>query len=399
MPVPDTQFKLVFGFAALGHFLFHVLVALYLTIALALEGDWRRSYDDLIGLWTYGALLLGLGAPVAGWLGDRWGAGKTMVVYFLGIGAATILCGLSSGPLSLAVSLGLVGLFGSIYHPVGTAWLVANARSRGKAIAALGLFGALGAAVAALIAGVLTDLLSWQAAFAVPGAIAMAAGLCLAALLATGRIVETEEDVLPQPEASRSDLRRAFAALAIAMSLTTVIYHAFTTVLPKWLDLELDLRLGEGLLGLGAVITAIYLVGAVSQLVGGYLSDKGASKATYVASFVLKAAALAAASAVTGWPVLLAAALVVLAMDFAAPVESVLIARFSPNRRRGLAYGIRNGIAIVGAPLGVQLVALLYAPGEGFGRLFLALGGLALVVLLAALRLPSDRAAEAGQRA
>ena len=56
-------------------------------------------------------------------------------------------------------------------------------------------------------------------------------------------------------------------------------------------------------------------------------------------------------------------------------------------------------LAIVGAPLGVQLVALLYAPGEGFGRLFLALGGLALVVLLAALRLPSDRAAEAGQRA
>lgn len=318
-----------------------------------------------------------------------------MVIYFLGIGTATALCGLAVGSDSLTVFLGLLGFFGAIYHPVGTAWLVANARSRGKAIAALGIFGGLGTAVAALIAGSLIDLASWRAAFIAPGLVAVATGLWLWILLARGNIVERKEDVLQQPKPSRADMRRAFAALAITMSLTTVIYHAFTTMLPKWLDRELGALLGQGLMSLGAVITAVYLLGATSQLIGGYLSDKGAAKVVYVASYALKAAALAAACAVTGWPILIAAVLVVFAFDIAAPVENMLIARFSPSRRRGLAYGIRNGIAIVGAPLGVQMVALLYAPGSGFQWLILVLGGLALMILFAALSLPSDRSSKA----
>ena len=391
MSAPTGQFKLVFGFAAAGHFLFHVLVALYLTVVLVLEDVWQRPYDDLIALWTAGALLLGLAAPLAGWLSDRWGAGKVMVVYFLGIGSATALCGLADGPGSLAVPLAAVGFFGAIYHPVGTAWLVANARARGKAIGALGIFGGLGTALAALIAGSLTDLVSWRAAFIVPGSVAVTAGLWLWHLLATGRIIERSEDLQPQPEPSRAEVRRAFAVLAITMSLTTVIYHAFTTMLPKWLEQELSAFLGGSLLGLGMVITVVYLLGASSQLIGGHLADRGSAKAAYLASYVLKLAAIGLAWAVAGWPVLIAATLVVFAFDIAAPVENVLIARFSPSHRRGLAYGIRNGIAIVAAPLGVQLVAWLYAPSQGFGDLLLVIGGLALLVLLAALGLPSDR--------
>jgi MFS family permease len=288
-----------------------------------------------------------------------------------------------------------VGFFGAIYHPVGTAWLVANARAKGKAIGALGIFGGLGTAAAALIAGSLIDLASWRLAFIVPGLLAVAAGLCLWRLLAKGLIVERKQDL--QPEPSRADLRRAFAALAVTMSVTTIIYYAFTTMLPKWLDVELGAVLGDGLLGLGALITGVYLLGAVSQLIGGHLSDKGSAKAAYIASYALKIAALGAAYAITGWPVLIAAVLVVFAFSIAAPVENVLIARFSPSHRRGLAYGIRNGIAIVAAPLGVQLVARLYTPGSGFQDLFLILGGLALMSLLAALFLPSDRPRKAVQ--
>ncbi len=393
MSGPKHQFELVFGFAAAGHFLFHVLVALYLTIVLVLEADWNRSYDELISLWTYGALLLGLAAPIAGWFSDHWGAGRVMVVYFIGIGVATVLCGFASEPISLAVFLGLMGLFGAIYHPVGTAWLVANAKAHGKAIGALGIFGGMGTAVAALIAGSLADLVSWRAAFIIPGLTALAAGLCLLTLLSKGLIDERKSDIQPQPEPRRNDVRRAFATLAVTMSLTTVIYYAFTTMLPKWLGEELGGVLDQGLLGLGAVITVVYLLGASSQLIGGHLSDRGSAKIAYVASYVLKVAALAAAYAITGWPVLLAAIAVVFAFDVAAPIENVLIARFSPRHRRGLAFGIRNGIAVVSAPLGVQLVARFYAPDSGFQDLFLLLGGLAFVVLLAALALPTDRPA------
>ncbi|MEX0923592.1 MAG: MFS transporter [Rhodovibrionaceae bacterium] len=394
MQETQDQSRLVFAFAAAGHGLFHILTALFLTIVLVLEEAWQRPYDDLIALWTVGAMLLGLAAPFAGWLSDRWGAARMMVVYFLGIGAATVLCGFASGPLPLEAALALIGVFGAIYHPVGTAWLVRNVKAKGKAIGALGIFGGLGTAFAALIAGALNDLAGWRFAFIVPGAVSIAAGIGLWALLLSKKIVERTEDLRLDPEPSRTDMRRALAALIVTMSLTTVVYYAFTTLLPKWLENAIGSQIGDGLIGLGLVIMTIYLLGALSQLIGGHLSDRGLAKFAYVASYALKLAALVAAFAISGWAVFPIAVLIVFAFDFAAPIENVLIARYSPGHRRGLAYGIRNGIAIVCAPLGVQLVAWMFDPAGGFTDLFLVLAGIVAVIFLAALALPPDRPPE-----
>jgi MFS transporter, FSR family, fosmidomycin resistance protein len=381
----------VLAFACAGHALFHILVALFMTLVLVLAPLWRRSYDDLIGLWTWGALLLGLGAPVAGWCSDRWGETRVMIAFFLGIGAATMLCGLADEPVLLGVALTLIGLFGAIYHPVGTAWVVKNVERRGRSIAILGICGSIGGAVASLVAGVLADLAGWRAAFIVPGAVTIAIGAALAWAYAAGAVVDRDGDVVPTPEPHRGDLRRAFAALAVTMSLTTLAYYAFTIMLPKWIEREMGWALGEGVLGIGALVTAIYLLGATAQFVGGHYADRGFAKQVYVASFALKLFALVFASFIGGWPVVVAAAAIVFVFDIAAPVENVLIARYTSSRRRGLAFGVRNGIAIVAAPLGIQLVALLFDEATGFATLFLVLAAIVLAILMAALLLPADR--------
>jgi hypothetical protein len=94
------------AFAHLGHAYMHLLVALFLTIVLGLEKAWQREYADLISLWTVGAFLVGVFAPLAGLLGDKWSTPGMMVVFFTGSGAAAIACGLSDGPLALAFALG-----------------------------------------------------------------------------------------------------------------------------------------------------------------------------------------------------------------------------------------------------------------------------------------------------
>src|SRR3546814_6686874 len=75
----------------------------------------------------------------------------------IGIGAASILAGFAETPLQLGACLLLVGAFASIYHPVGIAMVVHGRQKTGMPLAVNGVFGNLGVASAALVAGFLID--------------------------------------------------------------------------------------------------------------------------------------------------------------------------------------------------------------------------------------------------
>jgi len=140
--------RLAVFFANAGHTLTHLLMLLYPTVVLALEGRFGLSYGELMLLALPGTILYGAGALPAGWLGDRWSAEHMMVLFYLGSGAAALATGLATGPIGIAVGLGFLGLFGSIYYPVGIAWLVRNAENRGKVLGWNGIFGTVGVGIA-----------------------------------------------------------------------------------------------------------------------------------------------------------------------------------------------------------------------------------------------------------
>lgn len=389
--MPRDQSRLVLTFTGLSHALFHIVAGLYLTLVLVLEREWQISYARLIDLWTIGALLLGLGAPIAGWLSDKLGETRLMISFLIGMGIAGVLCGLSQGPGMLQASLAMMGLFGAVYHPVGTAWVVKNVTERGRSIAIVGICGSTGIALASLVAGGIADLASWRAAFIVPSALMIVLGIVLLVVYLSGTVADRDADFAVSAEPTRGDVRRVFMVLVVTMSLTSVAYHAFSALLPKWIEREIGSQLGSGLTRIGALVTVIYLAGTVGQWICGSLADRGLAWQAYVTGFALKLAAILAASMIGGWPIVIAAFVVVFVFDSVSLVENVLIARYTPSARRGLAYGIRNGIGIVAGPLGVQLVARLFDPNAGFVPLFHVLAVIALVMLIAALFLPAER--------
>ncbi|HJO73078.1 MAG TPA: MFS transporter [Rhodospirillales bacterium] len=156
-------------FMNVGHTYAHLFLLLYLTAVLAMGDEFPGTYGEWLSLSMYTFAALGIGTLPAGWLGDRWSRRGMMGLFFIGIGASSVLLGLAEGKVGMAGGLVLIGLFSSIYHPVGTAVVVENVRCLGKAIGINGVFGNLGVALAATVTGALSDLISWRAAFIVPG--------------------------------------------------------------------------------------------------------------------------------------------------------------------------------------------------------------------------------------
>ena len=156
-----------------------------------------------------------------------------MVIFFVGTGGAAIATGLTDGPVALALGLAAIGLFGSIYHPVGTAWLVRNARNRGRALGAT----ALPAASASLQRR--SSPARWRRRSA--GAprssyrerCAPRPGRFCSAVVRGGNVVAAAVDRRPEPEASRNDMIRTFIVLSFTMLADGTISQSITVALPK----------------------------------------------------------------------------------------------------------------------------------------------------------------------
>ena len=398
--------RLIIGFASAGHFLHHVLTGLFLTLAVILEGVWQRPYAEIIALWTLGAAMIGVGAPLAGWLADRFGHARMMTVFFLGIGLASIIAGFVSDSAEMGLALALLGSFGAIYHPVALAWvsMTAPPDARGRLMGILGIAGSIGVACAAVIAGGLAEVAGWRMAMILPGIVTIIAGLALLFCLLTGRVAASNHQ--PGQEAAQAAAAEAaripwgvLIVLAITFMLGSIAYTAYSTALPKWLS-DMLLLDSTRAAQLGLIVGATMLMGSVGQLIGGRLADQMPMKTLYVATFLVKLPLMLLAAWFGGVWVLLIAVFIGFMFDFSAPVENLLLARYSSGKRRGLAFGLKFAMGFVAAPLGVNLVAWAYGDAAGGApALFLTLAVLGLVMLAAAMALPRDAGARVAPQA
>lgn len=395
MAVTKPSAALAQAFSNVGHSYSHILTILYPTVVLALEREWGLSYGELIALMFAGQVLFGVAALPAGWLGDRWSTLGMMVVFFIGTGSAAVLTGFARNPFEVALGLALIGTFASIYHPVGMAWLVRAAVNRGRALGLNGIFGSVGLAIGPIIAGALTDFVSWRAAFIVPGATAVAAGTALALAWSVGAVADTRTDVKPQPEPARGDVVRAFFILSLTMMCSGLIGSAYTVMLPKVFAERISGLTSGGTLGAGTLVTIVYLFAACAQYLGGRLSDRLAMRRVYLVGFAIQAPLLLVSAMVEGWSLLALTVMMVFANYTTIPAENGLLAHFTPGKWRGTAYGAKFVLALGVAATAIPLIAYIHDAGGGFGAIYLMLGGLAAVVGLSALFLPNDRARSA----
>ena len=347
----------------------HMFAAFYFVIVLTIEKEWSISYDQLIKLWSLAALLIGLGAIPFGWLSDKWSRSGTMTIMFIGMGLASILCGLSNSVSLLFFSLSLLGLFCSIYHPVGIPWVIHAANRQGRALGVNGIFGGVGIGSGAFIAGTLTELLNWQLAFILPGLISIIIGLVLFYLIIINKISYTNFFInKDKQDHSRNEVILVAIIMLLSMFALGLSFHNTQTALPK----VFEIRIGNiSSFQIGFMIGIIYFISGATTYLGGILADRFNQKAIYLIGIFLQFPCYLGIAYMSGYSLVV---LCILAAVFNAsilPTENLLLSKFTPQKYHGVVYGIKFILAFGSGPISVFLISEIYSITLEFTYLFL----------------------------
>ncbi|HUQ76267.1 MAG TPA: MFS transporter [Burkholderiales bacterium] len=379
-------------FINLGHFLDHLAMLVFPTVVIALAREWDRPYSELLPLTLGGFIAFGGFALPAGWLADHWSRYRMMVLFFFGIGAALFVTGFAQSPWQIGLGLTVIGVFAAIYHPVGIAMLVAAPVKLGSALGWNGLWGNLGLAAAALIAGGLMDVFGWRAAFFVPGVLCVAAGFAFLALVPDpGPVKKTSKSLGLQID--RRTMVRIFAILLVATACGGVIFNSTTVAMPKVFDERLR-ELTQSSFGVGALVAVVYTLAAFAQLAMGALIDRFEMKRLMIGVALLQIPLLAIAANLQGWAMLAAALAMMLAIFGQIPLNDAIVGKYVADEYRARVLAVRYVVSLGVAAVAVPLIAVLHRTQGGFRNVFLVLAALAVGMLAASLFFPARPSAQ-----
>jgi MFS family permease len=377
----------VIGFVNAAHFIDHYSMLIFAAAVIIMGPALGMAYSELLPYATPGFVAFGAGSLVTGWLGDRWSRRHMMVIFFAGIGGSMISVGLVNTPLQLGAALLAIGLFASIYHPVGTAMIVSYAEALGREMGINGVFGNLGVASSALVTGVVGQYLGWRAAFILPGCITILIGLFFAAMVKHEDRTGTKQ-AAAQARVAKEDMWRVILALLIVVIAISTTFNAVTVALPKLFAERLS-GLTQSPALLGVIAAGVYVFGAMTQYTIGQLLDRYTLKAVALPlSFVL-APFMYIAAELSNLLLIIAAIGIVMGAFGQVTVNDAMVGKYTSEEWRSRAYAVRYFVGFTAAGVSVGLVAWLYQQG-GFVTMLHAFAGLCLLTIAAALILPVE---------
>lgn len=388
-----NQSRNVLRYINAAHVIDHMFMLIFPAAVLGMTQAFAQDYAALIGLSLGGFIAFGACSLPAGWLGDRWSRRKMMLVFFFGIGASAIFTGVSSSAPMLVLGLTLIGIFAAIYHPVGTAMLVAYAQNRGREIGINGMWGNLGVAFSALITGLLVAQLGWRSAFVLPGVVAIGLGIGFAFQVREEPIPKRAHTPLKDAAGQRISMVMVFGVLALATATGGVVFNATTMTYPKLFQERLhDLFTSPQILGV--VVSLAYAFGAVAQLSIGRVLHRFSLKWPFIVLTLCQAPLLFGLAYVDGWAVIVLGAAFMFVVFGQVTVNDAMVANFVAPQWQSRVFALRYCLSFGASATAIPLISFV-EPRQGFVGLYLILASIAALTFVAAMVFPRTPA-EAG---
>jgi len=374
-----------------AHGIDHMFLLIFATAVAAIAADFGYSnWSDLMPYGIGAFALFGLGALPAGRLGDLWGRRVMMVIFFFGIGAASLLTAMANDAWQLAAGLTLIGAFAAIYHPVGIPMLVQNVPNPGEVIGLNGLFGNLGIAVAAILTGFLIKWMGWRAAYVLPGLLAIACGIVFVRMCPPELEAPAKRKGKARVSLSPAMLVRAFTVMSAAAATSTLIFN-FTTNGNSQLLSERFRGVIEDPAVLGALLALIYAIASFAQLVVGRLIDRMSFKPLQVWMSIIQVPLLIIAAHTHQWAMFAALLAVMIFVFGSIPFTDAMIVRYVDDRLRSRVAGMRLTVAFGISSFAVWLLGPV-VKSVGFASLLWLMAGIAAAKAAIVMWLPDEPA-------
>ncbi len=389
----------IIGVTAAAHGLNHGFILIFAAVLPMLQKDFQTDYFHLGLIGNICFFAYGLGSLPAGIIADRIGSKTLISLYLFGAGLSSFFVAFSDSLTALAISIGLVGMFCSTYHPSSNVLISRGIKKPGKGFGIHGVAGSFGVALTPLVAGFLASILGWKTTYAIFGIVGMALGF---ASLTLQEVPHKNGKDKTKGDAAWEGSGFSVLPLVVFFATSTLVglcYRGVMTFLPTYMAQKVQigfLPIESVALG-GMMSTVALLFGTIGQYMGGNLSDRYLPEKVYFGAFLLGAPSLFLVGLFTNLPVVLSALAYAFFYFSTQPTGVLLLARYTSVRFRGTAYGIHFFLGFgVGSfassvsgyladHLGLEWV--FYA----MGYLFIVSGMLAFVLLLLSRkRLPNS---------
>jgi len=369
-----------------AHAFDHMFLLIFATAVATIAADFGFArWEDLMPYGVGAFAMFGLCSLPAGRLGDLWGRRRMMLVFFFGMGIATLLVALARSAWQLGAALTVLGVFAAIYHPVGIPMLVQRSTRPGLTIGLNGLSGNLGVALSAVVTGALLKYAGWHVAFVVPALASLACGVVFA-------LVAPHEAVAPARRAptrgmlDKRSLAHIFAVVTIASVSGSLLFN-FTTNGNGELLRERLRGIVDDPAALGALLALVYVAGAFTQVGVGLLLDRVSLKKLYAWIVAAQAPLFVLAARADGWALYALMVLFMVAVFGAIPFTDAMIVRYVDDRMRSRVSGMRLAVAFGVSSLAVWLLGPL-VKAAGFQTLLLVMAAIAFVTFCVVMLLP-----------
>ena len=389
--IAPVQFKTVKDiYLNISHFLDHFIMLIFAKAAYDAGRHFGMSYDEIIIYGVAGFILFGAVAPLAASLADRFSRSLLLVIYHFGIGLAAILAGFAQTVWQLSAAIGLIGVFASIYHPVGIAMLIKSNRRIGFRLGINGVFGNMGVAAAPLIAGILLTMGDWRLCFILPGIFCLIYGFAFIIALEEEYQQPTQKKQVKKSGFS-PNWKLALAAVFLSTASGGFVFSAMTFVVPRYFEISM-VSISSSVAITGLLASLVYACASFTQIAVGWIIDRVEPKWVLFGIGIGQIFFIFLTSQFTDYALFFA---MLIAMSFVfgqIPITDTILSRYVPDEWRAKALSLKFMLNLVVGAAVLPICGILLQSGMMMSSLFVILSCIAALVVASGIILPIQKA-------